>query len=205
MRKLGYGSTNDESKENDEMIRTGQSIENPVTGEVLIFHKTSRDTGGEYVLVETILRPGATVAAAHVHPYQSESFQVLEGRVGMKVGREKLELGAGDGVTVLPGTAHKFWNAGEGEARFTCEVRPAGAFEQLIETMFGLAADGKTSKKGMPNPLRLAVIARHHFDDVRLPTIPHALQRAALALGAPLGRAIGYRAVYEPAGELAVA
>jgi hypothetical protein len=95
--------------------------------------------------------------------------------------------------------AHKFWNAGDGQARFTCEVRPAGAFEQLIETMFGLAADGKTSKKGMPNPLRLAVIARHHFDDVRLPLIPHFLQRAALAMGAPIGRALGYRATYETA------
>ena len=181
------------------MIRTGQSIENPVTGEVLIFRKTSRDTGGELVLVETILRPGATVAAAHSHPYQSESFQVLEGRVGFKVGREKVELGSGEGVTVLPRTAHKFWNAGEGPARFTCEIRPAGAFEQLIETMFGLAADGKTSKKGVPNPLRLAVIARHHFDDVRLPLIPHALQRAALALGAPLGKAFGYREAYQTA------
>ena len=187
------------------MIRTGQTIENPVTGEALIFRKTSRDTGGEYVLVETILKPGATVAAAHVHPYQSESFQVLEGRVGIKVAGREVELGAGEGVTVLPGTAHKFWNAGDGQARFTCEVRPAGAFEQLIETMFGLAADGKTSRKGMPNPLRLAVIARHHFDDVRLPAIPHALQRAALAMGAPLGRALGYRPVYEPAGEAAVA
>ena len=181
------------------MIRTGQTIENPVTGEVLIFRKTSRDTGGELVLVETILRPGATVAAAHSHPYQSESFQVLEGRVGFKVGRDKVELGSDEGVTVLPRTAHKFWNAGDGPARFTCEIRPAGAFEQLIETMFGLAADGKTSRKGMPNPLRLAVIARHHFDDVRLPLIPHALQRAALALGAPLGKAFGYREAYEAA------
>ena len=67
--------------------------------------------------------------------------------------------------------------------------------------MFGLAADGKTSKKGMPSPLRLAVIARHHFDDVRLPLIPHTLQRAALAMGAPLGRALGYQPVYEPSGE----
>jgi mannose-6-phosphate isomerase-like protein (cupin superfamily) len=181
------------------MIRTGQTIENPVTGEVLIFHATSRDTDGEYVLVETILRPGATVAAAHSHPYQSESFRVLEGRVGMKLGRETLELGAGESVTVLPRTAHKFWNAGDGQTRFTCEVRPAGAFEQLIETMFTLAADGKTSKKGMPNPLRLAVIARHHFDDVRLPVIPHALQRAALALGAPVGKVFGYREAYEAA------
>jgi mannose-6-phosphate isomerase-like protein (cupin superfamily) len=181
------------------MIRSGQTIENPVTGEVLIFHKTSRDTGGEYVLVETVLRPGATVAAAHSHPYQSESFRVVEGRVGMKVGREKVELSPGEAITVLPRTAHKFWNAGEGQARFTCEIRPAGAFEQLIETMFSLAADGKTSKKGMPSPLRLAVIARHHFDDVRLPLIPHVLQRAALALGAPLGRAFGYREAHEAA------
>jgi len=181
------------------MIRTGQTIENPVTGEVLIFRATSDDTDGEYVLVETILQPGATVAAAHSHPYQSESFQVLEGTVGFKVGRKKVELAPGDGVTVLPRTAHKFWNAGDGTARFTCEIRPAGAFEQLIETMFGLAADGKTSKKGIPNPLRLAVIARHHFDDVRLPLIPHALQRAALAMGAPIGKAFGYREVYEAA------
>jgi hypothetical protein len=65
--------------------------------------------------------------------------------------------------------------------------------------MFSLASDGKTSRKGMPNPLRLAVIARHHFDDVRLPLIPHVLQRTALALGAPLGKAFGYREAYEAA------
>jgi mannose-6-phosphate isomerase-like protein (cupin superfamily) len=183
------------------MIRTGQTIENPVTGEQLTFHKTSRDTNGEYVVVETVLRPGSQVAAAHVHPYQTERFEIQEGKVGMKVGRKKVEAKAGEAITVEPGTPHKFWNAGEGEARFTCTVSPALGFEQLIETMFGLAADGKTSKKGMPNPLRLAVIAHHHFDDVRLPGIPHVLQRAALAMGAPMGRALGYRPAYEPAGE----
>jgi quercetin dioxygenase-like cupin family protein len=183
------------------MIRTGQTIENPVTGERLTFHKTSRDTRGEYVLVETVLRPGATVAAAHIHPHQSETFEVLEGRVGFKVGGERIEAGPGEVVTVSVGTVHKFYNAGQGEARFLCKVTPALGFEQLIETMFGLAADGKTSKRGLPNPLRLAVIARHHFDDVRLPVIPHVLQRAALAMGAPLGKALGYKPVYEPAGE----
>ena len=30
-------------------------------------------------------------------------------------------------------------------------------------------------------------------DDVRLAVIPHALQKAALAMGAPLGRSFGYR------------
>jgi hypothetical protein len=64
--------------------------------------------------------------------------------------------------------------------------------------MYGLAADGKTNRKGMPNPLRLAVIARHHFDDVRLPFPPAWMQRIGLALGAPLGRLLGYRPTYLP-------
>ena len=72
--------------------------------------------------------------------------------------------------------------------------------------MFGLAADGKTNRKGMPSPLRLAVIARRHFDVVRLPVVPHLLQRAALAPGALLGRLVGYRPTYEAsAGTPAVA
>jgi hypothetical protein len=59
--------------------------------------------------------------------------------------------------------------------------------------MFTLAARGQTNRKGMPNPLRLAVIAKAHFDTVRLPFPPDAVQRAALALGAPIGSALGYR------------
>jgi hypothetical protein len=57
----------------------------------------------------------------------------------------------------------------------------------------------------MPRPLRLAVIARHHFDDVRLPGIPHFLQRAALAMGAPIGKAFGYAETYGAAGDLETA
>jgi hypothetical protein len=85
-------------------------------------------------------------------------------------------------------------------ARFLCEVRPALEFESLIETMFSLAAEGKTNRKGLPNPLRLAVIAKAHFDTVRLPFPPAWLQRAALALGAPLGRLLGYQATVPVAG-----
>jgi hypothetical protein len=81
-----------------------------------------------------------------------------------------------------PTKCSQFWNAGEDEVRFVCEVRPALQFESLLETMFALAADGKTNKKGMPNPFRLAVIARAHFDTVRLPQPPAWLQRAGFIL-----------------------
>jgi hypothetical protein len=67
--------------------------------------------------------------------------------------------------------------------------------------MFVLAVDGKTNRKGMPNPLRLAVIANAHFDTVQLPFPPALLQRIGLALGAPIGRLAGYTPTYEPAAE----
>jgi quercetin dioxygenase-like cupin family protein len=181
------------------MIRSGDILENPVTGEVLIFRRTSDETGGDGVQVETIVRPGGFVAAAHVHPYQTERLQVLEGQLGLRVGDRELVAGPGEIATVDPGTPHRFWNAGQDEARFLLEVRPALGFESLIETMFTLAEEGKTNRRGLPNPLRLAVIARSHFDTVRLPFPPASMQRAAVALGAPLGRLLGYRATAAPA------
>jgi mannose-6-phosphate isomerase-like protein (cupin superfamily) len=179
------------------MIRPGEQLENPVTGEVLIFHETAAETGGELVRFETIVRPDGFVAAAHVHPKQSERFQILAGELDFRIGRETVRVGAGEVIVVPPGTPHQFRNVGNEGARFVCEIRPALRFESLIETMFTLAAEGKTGKHGLPNPFRLSVIASAHFDTVRLPFPPAPLQRAALALGAPLGRALGYRATVE--------
>jgi mannose-6-phosphate isomerase-like protein (cupin superfamily) len=187
------------------VIHAGDTIENPITGERIVFNKTSAETNGEAVEIEVYVRPGGVVAAAHVHPHQTERFEVVSGRIGMKLGRRSLEAGPNDIVVVEPGTPHKFWNAGDDELHFVTVVKPALQFERLLETMFGLAADGKTNRKGMPNPLRLAVIARSHFDTVRLPFPPAWLQRAGLALGAPLGRLAGYEPTYAPAGDPAAA
>jgi quercetin dioxygenase-like cupin family protein len=182
------------------MIHTGDTIENPVTGERITFLATSADTGGEAVVIETVVQPHGFVAAGHVHPFQSERFAVAAGTLGLKVGRKKMRLAPGEVATVEAGTAHRFWNAGEEPVRFVCEVRPALQFESLLETMFALAADGKTGRKGMPNPLRLAVIAKAHFDTVRLAFPPVWTQKAGLAMGARLGRIFGYRPTYAAEG-----
>jgi quercetin dioxygenase-like cupin family protein len=181
------------------VIKQGDTLTNRVTGETLIFHRTSQETGGESVLVETIVQENGFVAAAHVHPHQSERFEILEGELGLWVDGDELIARPGDILTVQPGTPHRFYNPASREARFLCEIRPALGFESLIETMFSLAHEGKTNRKGMPNPLRLAVIARAHFDTVRLPAPPVLVQRAGLAIGAAFGRLVGYKPTYTPA------
>ncbi|MDQ3987417.1 MAG: hypothetical protein M3280_13085 [Actinomycetota bacterium] len=60
------------------MIRAGETIENPVTGERVTFLKTSAETDGEMVLTETTVAPGGFVAAEHIHPHQSERFEILQ-------------------------------------------------------------------------------------------------------------------------------
>lgn len=183
------------------MIRQGDTIENPITGERVTFLKTSAETDGELVVIDTAVAPGGFVAAEHLHPYQSERFEILSGEVEFKLAKEVFTARPGDVVIVESGTSHQFRNLGNEEIRFRTEVRPALSFETFLQTMFGLASEGKTNQKGMPNPFRLAVIMNEHFDLVRLPFPPAWVQRMGLALASPLGLLFGYEPTYVPEDE----
>ena len=166
------------------MIRTGDSIANPVTGETVTFQQTAADSDGEVVIAHVTLEPGGSIPGLHVHPNQTETFRIIDGVVGFRIGRGRRIATTGETVVVEADTAHTFWNAGEGQAQFLCEIRPALGFERLLETMFALARDGKTNRRGVPHPLRLAAIADHHCHDVQLPVVPVPVQRLAAKLGA---------------------
>ena len=84
------------------MIRQGDTIENPITGEKVTFLKTSAETDGELVVIDTTVAPGGFVAAEHVHPYQSERFEVLSGEVEFRRGGEIVVAKAGTRVSSSP-------------------------------------------------------------------------------------------------------
>jgi mannose-6-phosphate isomerase-like protein (cupin superfamily) len=165
-----------------------------VTGEELTFLQTAASTGGDYVELMCTVQPGGFVAAAHVHPSQSETFTAIEGTLDLRVGGKRVRLEQGESATVEAGTAHTFWNDGDEPVVFHCVVSPALQFESLIETMFGLAAAGKTNRKGMPNPVRMAAIARAHRDVVRLAGVPNWLQDLGTLGALPLAYLAGYTA-----------
>jgi mannose-6-phosphate isomerase-like protein (cupin superfamily) len=154
------------------MAYAGQVIENPVSGERIAFRKTAADTGGELLEIDLELTPDGHVPGKHVHPEQEERFEVQSGTMRFKMGWKTVVAEAGDVVIVPAGAAHKFENAGDGKARARVQVRPALKMERLFETAVELAESERTTSKGMPKPLDLALFTREFERRFRAPSRP---------------------------------
>lgn len=178
------------------MSKAGDRYENPVTGEYGYTRVGTEDTGGKLLVSDLRVRPGGAVLGAHLHPTIDERFTVVSGKIGYMLDGKRGVLEAGQSANLPKGIPHDWWNAGDEEARVIVEIRPAARFEQMVITLFGLAAEGKTNKKGVPNPLQLAVISQEFADVVQFMSPPPAVQKVLFAVLAPLGRALGYKASY---------
>jgi hypothetical protein len=66
----------------------------------------------------------------------------------------------------------------------------------FFETFFGLATDGKTNRRGLPNLFQLAVLMREFEDELRLASPPYRVQRLLFAPLAVMGRLLGYLGWY---------
>ena len=176
--------------------KVGELFWNPVTGERGIVLEGPRENDERRLVVELHVSPGGAVVGEHLHPAVTERFEVLEGRLGVKLSGRSSEATRGDGLEVPPGTWHDWWNAGATEAVVRVTVTPGDRFSLMIATLFGLALDGRTNPKGMPNPLQLAQVARGFEEVFILRRPPRWIQRAVFRLLAPLARRRGYRAHY---------
>jgi hypothetical protein len=65
-----------------------------------------------------------------------------------------------------------------------------------IRTAFGLAQDGKTNRRGMPNLLQLALFAREFDDVIRFTRPPRLVQQVLFTVLTPIARLAGYRGCY---------
>jgi mannose-6-phosphate isomerase-like protein (cupin superfamily) len=163
------------------MARSGQVLENPISGERIIFRKTAADTDGAMLAFDLELSPAGHVPGAHVHPSQEESFEIVTGLMRFQKGFRTITAGAGDRVVIPSSTPHRFKNAGYGPALVRVEVRPALRMEELLETTVALAREGRTTGKGLPYPLDLALFMREFDAEVRAPFVPAGAVRAVMA------------------------
>jgi len=191
MRKL-----HEATGEGERMSRAGDVFENPVTGERVVVRVGTEESGGDLLVADLYVRPGGAVAGEHVHTRIEEWFTVVGGRVGFRLDGLESIAPHNERLHVPVGVAHDWWNAGEDEAHVVVEVAPGARFEAMIKNLYGLAQDGKTNKKGMPNLLQAALFAREFDDVLRFTKPPRSVQKILFVALAPIARLMGYRGSY---------
>lgn len=148
----------------------------------------------EMLEVEGNWGPGGKPPPAHYHPDQDEHFDVLEGRLKLKVKDEEHMLDAGTGLDIPRGTPHQIWNPFEVPARATWRTRPALRTEDWFRAIDRLFREGRVGKNGMPGPLAFGVFLTEYRDVFRLASPPDVVARPLLGVLGLLGILRGYRA-----------
>jgi mannose-6-phosphate isomerase-like protein (cupin superfamily) len=104
------------------MVKRGDVLEHPVTGEKITFLQTSKETNGEYALLDLRVKPHGFVAAPHVHPRLQETFEIRKGTFTFVIDGEKREIGSGEGATVAAG-APRLVELGRGRGRGGTQIQ----------------------------------------------------------------------------------
>lgn len=177
------------------MAQAGDVIENPKTGERIVFLQVSQDTNGDLLQMEYIAKPHLLGPPGHIHIAAEERFEILAGTGVFRVAGKEIVLGAGQLAVIPPGTPHAFANPGDEELRMRLELRPALHMETFFETNFGLGRDGKTNVRGRSNLLQDAIVGREF--GVFLAGPPIFLQRPLIVVLAAIAKLLGYRSRYE--------
>lgn len=180
------------------MTESGEVLANTLTGEWARVRTGRASTGGELIEADYRLRAGGAVAAAHIHPNQTETFEVLEGEITIQLGKEEFLAKPGVRYVALPGVPHRMINHTQEDATLFSTSTPALRMDELLETVWGLATDGKTNRWGYPNPLRAAAIAAEFSEDIVLASPPPWVQKLVLRSLLPLARLLSYPGTYVP-------
>ncbi|WNJ20268.1 cupin domain-containing protein [Pontibacter sp. G13] len=114
------------------IIGEGQGHQWTVLGDHQTIKLTGADTQGRFTLIEQFMEPG-TAIPMHVHDFEDEVFQILEGELSCSIGDQLFMLGPGDTVFAPRRVPHGFQVVGDQPARTSLMVFPAG-----IEDMFEL-------------------------------------------------------------------
>lgn len=176
------------------MLRSGDGIANPITGERVVIRTTARESDGRRFETECFLPPDAPRQPEHLHPRQESVITVVRGVCGFKLDGEVRLAMPGQRFVVPARSPHQVWNAGGDILHLHVEQRPAlESSERLMVALFSLAAAGKTDARGMPSILQQAVMVPAYSDAVRFVSTPWPVQRALCAFLGPVARARGHR------------
>lgn len=171
------------------MVKPGDVIENPVTGERIRFIRTSSASGGSSAQFDLEMPSGSEMIGEHIHLVQEERFEVLEGTLRMRLNGEETLHGPGETVVVPAAAPHSLGPDGDNSMRVRVTFTPGGNIEEFFDEFFRLAREGRTNAKGMPSLPVTARLSLEHQMYLAGPPIP--LQRAAFRVLTGTSRLLG--------------
>jgi quercetin dioxygenase-like cupin family protein len=181
------------------MVRVGDEIANPRTGQRMVFLQTGAETGGELLRIECFNPATRMDEPEHCHPLQKSRAELVSGTLRFCVRGEIQEVHAGESHIIPAGVPHSFGNYGDEEAHWIAEFRPALRTDAFFEKLFDLAVRGQLNERGMPSLLQLALSAPAFSDEIRVTRPPWPVQRVLFALLGPFARLRGLHAQASPA------
>jgi mannose-6-phosphate isomerase-like protein (cupin superfamily) len=115
------------------VLAAGEGRTVHVGGEVFTFKVTGTETGGAFDLFEMTIAPGGG-PPLHIHRTHDETYRMLEGRLTVQLGTERVTLTEGMFVFVPRGTPHAFLNSGATPARMLLTMTPA-SWDTLLQVL----------------------------------------------------------------------
>jgi mannose-6-phosphate isomerase-like protein (cupin superfamily) len=182
--------SNQLDKNRSEVMDSNRTIVNAFTGEQITFLKTSQETNGKYILIKVYLPSHSEGPPLHYHLAFDELFEVIEGELTVQVGVEKSILREQEQLLVEKEVHHRFSNESDQPVTFFVTLTPGSQFEESMRIGYGLIADGKTNKKGIPkNIFHLAMLLK--MQDTNLADMPSFVQKVIFGNAASIGKRMG--------------
>ena len=171
-------------------MSSNQTIVNVFTGEQITFLKSSQETNGKYILIKVYLPPHSEGPPLHYNLAFEELFEVIEGELTVQVNNEVNILREHDQLLVDKKVHHRFSNVSNQPVTFFVTLTPGSQFEESMRMGYGLIADGKANKKGIPkNIFHLAMMLK--MQDTNLAGVPLFIQKVVFGNAASIGQRLG--------------
>jgi mannose-6-phosphate isomerase-like protein (cupin superfamily) len=154
-------------------------------GVLLKFRQTGAETNGALHVQEARYPGHSAQPPLHRHPLQEERFQIVEGALAFRVGREERTVRAGDELVVPRGAFHCAYNPGDTPSLVIWETRPA---LRTAEFFFAMDRASRGMGRARPRLADAAAILREYSDEFELAKPPPLVQRILFGCLAPFGR-----------------
>jgi quercetin dioxygenase-like cupin family protein len=142
------------------MARQGEELLNSITGERIVFLRTSADTGGALLEIDDFWGQPGHRAPEHVHPGMQERWEILAGTARFRVGGVERTAGQGEVVVAPAGVPHLAWNPATEPVHLRIQIRPALRWEQFVERLFALSNDARSRGLDGPDPMSIVELLR---------------------------------------------